>query len=119
MSKIAERYERITAQFTDRVRAVPEDGWNNPSPCEGWTARDVVGHLTQWIPAFFGAQGVDFPAVPSVDDDPVGAWETVQATIATAFMDQSMAAEPVETPFSSQSFAETIDMIVTGDVFTH
>jgi uncharacterized protein (TIGR03086 family) len=25
----------------------------------------------------------------------------------------------VETPFSKQSFAETVDTIVTGDVFTH
>jgi uncharacterized protein (TIGR03086 family) len=119
MSDIAERYERITAQFTDRVRAVPADAWNSPSPCEGWTARDVVGHLAEWIPGFFGSQGVEFPAVPSVQDDPVGAWETVQLTIATALAEPAMAAKQIETPFSTQSLAETVDMIVTGDVFTH
>jgi uncharacterized protein (TIGR03086 family) len=119
MSEIIERYERITGQFTDRVRAVPAEGWDNPSPCEGWTARDVVGHLTEWIPGFFGAQGVEFPPVPSVGDDPVGAWETVQATVARALADPALAAKPVETPFSTQSLAETVDMIVTGDVFTH
>jgi len=119
MSDIAERYERITSQFTDRVRAVPADAWNNPSPCEGWTARDVVGHLTAWIPAFFGSQGVEFPTMPSVQDDPVGAWETVQSTIANALAQPTMAARQIETPFSTQSLAETVDMIVTGDVFTH
>ena len=60
MTEIIERYERITGQFTDRVRAVPADAWDNPSPCEGWTARDVVGHLTGWISEFFGVQGVAF-----------------------------------------------------------
>ncbi len=119
MSELIERFERVTGQFTDRVRAVPADAWDNPSPCEGWTARDIVGHLTQWISAFFGAQGVDFPAVPSVDDDPVGAWETVRATIAKALADPTVAGKPIETPFRTQSFAETVDMIVTGDVFTH
>ena len=119
MSEAIERFERVTGRFTDRVRAVPAYAWDNPSPCEGWTARDVVGHLTQWIPAFFGAQGVAFPAVPSVEDDPVGAWETVQATIAKALADPTIARGPVETPFSTQAFAETVDMIVTGDVFTH
>jgi uncharacterized protein (TIGR03086 family) len=119
MNDIAERYERITAQFTERVRAVPAAAWDKPSPCEGWTARDIVGHLTEWIPGFFGSQGVEFPAVPSVKDDPVGAWETVQATITKALADPAMAAKTVETPFSKQSFAETVDMIVTGDVFTH
>src|SRR6476469_8497323 len=119
MSDIAERYQRITSQFTDRVRGVPTDAWSNPSPCEGWTARDVVGHLTEWIPAFFGAQGVEFPPVPSVQDDPVEAWETVRATVGKALADPATASRQIETPFMTQSFAETVDMIVTGDVFTH
>jgi hypothetical protein len=115
MSDIDERYQRITGEFTARVRAVPLGAWDNPSPCEGWTARDVVGHLTGWIPGFFGAHGVEFPPVPSVQDDPVAAWETVQATLAEALTDPALAARPVETPFSTQSLAETVDMIVTGD----
>lgn len=119
MSDIVERYERISGQFTDRVQAVPPEGWDRPSPCEGWTARDVVGHLTGWIPGFFGAHGVEFPPVPSVQDDPVAAWETVQATLARALADPALAAKAVSTPFSTQSLAETVDMIVTGDVFTH
>ena len=119
MSDIAARYQRITGQFTERVRAVPADAWDNPSPCEGWTARDVVGHLTDWIPAFFGPHGVAFGAIPSVQDDPVGAWESVQAGIAEALADPALAGQQVETPFSAQSLAETVDMIVTGDVFTH
>ena len=119
MSDIAERYERVTTQFTERVRGIPAGSWDNPSPCEGWTARDVVGHLTDWIPGFFGSQGVVFATVPSVKDDPVGAWEVVQSTIAEALADPDLAARQVQTPFSTQSFAETVDMIVTGDVFTH
>jgi uncharacterized protein (TIGR03086 family) len=119
MSEIAERYERVTGQFTERVRAVPEGAWDNPSPCEGWTARHVVGHLSEWIPAFFGAHGVEFPLVPSVADNPVGAWETVRVTIAGALADPALATKQVATPFSTQSLAETVDMIVTGDVFTH
>jgi len=119
MSEIVERYERVTGQFTDRVRAVSTDGWNNPSPCPGWTARDVVGHLTDWIPGVFASAGVDFSAAPSVQEDPVAAWTAVQSAIASALADPDLAAKPVETPFSKQSLAETVDMIVTGDVFTH
>jgi uncharacterized protein (TIGR03086 family) len=119
MEEIAERYHRISKQFTDRVRGVAPDAWENPSPCEGWTARDVVGHLTEWIPGFFGAQGVEFPALPSVDEDPVAAWEAVQAAVGAALADPTVANRDVTTPFSTQSLAETVDMIVTGDVFTH
>ena len=119
MDEITERYERVTQRFTDRVRGAAPDAWDDPSPCEGWTARDVVTHLTTWIPEFFGSQGVRFPAVPSAQDDPVAAWETVQATIAEALADPELAGREVVTPFSTQSLAETVDMIVTGDVFTH
>jgi uncharacterized protein (TIGR03086 family) len=119
MDDITERYERVTGQFTERVRAVPADAWDNPSPCEGWSARDVVGHLTEWIPGFFGQYGVEFPAVPSADQDPVGAWDTVQQTVGTALHDPAAASQEIETPLGTHSFAETVDMIVTGDVFTH
>lgn len=119
MNDILERYDRITGRFTDRVRSVPPGAWDNPSPCEGWTARDVVGHLTEWIPAFFGPQGVEFEAVLSAQDDPVAAWEAVQAAIASALADPALAGKMVETPFSTQSLADTVDMIVTADVFTH
>src|SRR3954469_17648880 len=111
MSDIADRYARITGQFTDRVLAVSPGAWNDPSPCRGWMARDVVGHLTDWIPGFFGPVGVEFPAVPSVQDDPVGAWVTVQTAMASALADPDTAVKQVETPFGKQSFAEAVDML--------
>jgi uncharacterized protein (TIGR03086 family) len=119
MDEIRERFERITGQFTERVAAVPADAWDNPSPCEGWTARDVVGHLTEWIPGFFGSQGVEFPPVPSVQDEPLAAWTVVRDVVAKTLDDPELAAKPVATPVSTQTLAETVDMIVTGDVFTH
>lgn len=30
--------------FESTLRAVGDDGWDEPSACEGWTIRDVVGH---------------------------------------------------------------------------
>lgn len=31
--------------FDSRVAAASSDAWSSPSPCEGWTARDVVAHV--------------------------------------------------------------------------
>ena len=118
MDEILERYDRITGRFSEVVRGVPAGAWDNPSPCEGWTARDVVTHLTEWIAGFFGEQGIEFPPEAS-GDDPVVAWEAVRTTVRAALTDPAVAAKSVETPFMTQSLAETVDMIVTGDVFTH
>lgn len=119
MDDIIERYTRIASQFTDRVRQVSPESWNEDSPCAGWTARDVVGHLTEWIPGFFGAQGVEFGAVPSVDVDPVAAWVAVDRALSAALADPAQATRTIENPFGPTSLAETIDMIVVGDVFVH
>jgi uncharacterized protein (TIGR03086 family) len=119
MDEITERYTRIAGSFTDRVREVAADAWDDASPCEGWTARDVVGHLTEWIPGFFGDQGVAFGDVPSVDVDPVGAWLAVDAALSAALADRAQSARTIENPFGPRSLTETIDMIVVGDVFVH
>ena len=52
MSEIADRYRRVAGRFTERVSEVPDGAWENPAPCEGWVARDVVRHLVEWMPAF-------------------------------------------------------------------
>ena len=72
MSEISDRYRNVAAQFTDRVKAVPDGAWSNPAPCEGWVARNVVRHLTDWLPGyFFGQWDVAARPVPSVDDEPL------------------------------------------------
>jgi len=48
----AERYARIAAAFDRRVVAVSSGRWTNPTPCDGWLARDIVGHLVEWVPGF-------------------------------------------------------------------
>src|SRR5690606_1249129 len=72
--KPAERHRRIAATFTDRVQGTKN--WDAPSPVASWTARDVVRHLVEWLPSFLAAgANVELPKGPSVDDDPVAAWQ--------------------------------------------
>jgi hypothetical protein len=63
----ADRHRHVTSLFTERVLATPS--WDAPAPVEGWTARDVVRHLTEWLPAFLAAgAGADLPHGPGQDD---------------------------------------------------
>ena len=120
MSKISERYRRVAAQFTQRVEAVPDGGWDNPSPCEGWVARDVVGHLVEWLPAFFfGSWGLDQPSGPPVADDPAGAWRAVDRAIQAALDDPEVAGRERDTRMGRSTFGQTIDQICTPDVLIH
>lgn len=67
-TETSDRYRRVAGQFTQRVRQVPADAWQNPSPCEGEVARDVVGHLVDWLPGFFFGR---WDLTPPLDPDEV------------------------------------------------
>jgi uncharacterized protein (TIGR03086 family) len=120
MGEIGERYRNVAAQFTQRVQAVPDDAWGAPAPCEGWVARDVVGHLVEWLPGmFFGTWELAAPPVPSVDDDPVAAWAVVDAAIQAALDDPAVAHAVRSTPMGPITFEDAVAMICTPDVLVH
>jgi uncharacterized protein (TIGR03086 family) len=120
MSEISDRYRTVAAAFTDRVRAVPDGAWDNPAPCDGWVARDVVRHLVEWIPGFFASNtGIELPAGPSVDDDPVGAWTVVDDAIQALLDDPEASAREYDVPMGHMTLEQAIGMICVGDVLVH
>ena len=44
MSENLRLYTAILFGFEHVLRSVPADAWENHSPCEEWTARQVAGH---------------------------------------------------------------------------
>lgn len=120
MSEISERYRRVAAQFTARVDAVPASAWDNPAPCDGWVARDIVGHLVEWLPGFFFGTWDLAPAPgPSVDDDPAGAWRWLDATLQAALDDPAVAGLERDSHMGPTTFERALDMICTPDVLVH
>jgi uncharacterized protein (TIGR03086 family) len=120
MTTISERYRNAADTFGARVREVPADAWERPSPCEGWVARDVVRHLVEWVPGFFGGTaGLDLGAIPSVDDDPAAAWSALDAALQAALDDRSVATRTFEMQGRTETIEGAIGSIVLGDVVIH
>jgi uncharacterized protein (TIGR03086 family) len=120
MSEASERYRKVAAGFTRRVDAVPEGAWDNPTPCEGWVARDIVGHLVEWLPAFFfGTWDIAHPPIPSAAADPAGAWHALNTAIQAALDDPAVATLERETHMGRSTFEQTINTICTADVLIH
>jgi uncharacterized protein (TIGR03086 family) len=120
MTETADRYRKVAGQFRARLEAVPEGAWENPSPCEGWVARDVVAHLVDWLPAyFFPRWGIVAEPGPAASEDPAGAWAVVDAAIQAALDDPAVAGSERDTHTGMASFEQTVDMICTPDVLVH
>lgn len=120
MSEHSERYQRVAAQFTDRVKAVPEGAWENPAPCDGWVARDVVRHLVEWVPGFFSSYaGLELPPGPSVDEDPVAAWGALDDALRAIFDDPTVATREFELHGAGFTIETAIDTFCTNDIVVH
>ncbi|AWB93767.1 TIGR03086 family metal-binding protein [Aeromicrobium chenweiae] len=117
MDTPADAHRRVAAVFSDRVAGVQE--WDVPAPVEGWTARDVVGHLTSWLPGFLSGGGVDLPPGPDVEDDPAAAWWH-HADAVQALLESPRAAEEFSHPHAgTRVLGEVVESFYVADVFMH
>src|SRR5688572_14181522 len=91
MTEISERYRNVAEQLNRRIVAVPSAAWDNDAPCEGWVARDIVRHIVDTSGQFLALAGARPPAGPSVDDDPVGAWDAACDAVLAALEDPVVA----------------------------
>jgi uncharacterized protein (TIGR03086 family) len=116
----AARYRRIADEFTARVTNVPEDAWDRPAPCDGWRARDVVGHLVGWMPGLFlGNAGIPFTPGPSVEEDPAAAWAATDRALQAVLEDSELSARELDLPPGRMTLSHAIDMLGTSDVLIH
>lgn len=82
---IPERFVRALDGFEAVLVATPPNRWLSPSPCEGWCAVDVAGHVTAGLLVIeMRAAGRPLPqADPDwrevAGEDPVASWRTVRA----------------------------------------
>lgn len=116
----AEKYRVIAARFTEVVRGVTD--WDAPTPVAEWRARDVVGHLTGWLPAMVhGGSSFRFENGTSAETDPVGAWEAFDQQVQHLLTDPAAAAILHSNPHTGQDrpLPEVVDQVFTGDVFFH
>jgi uncharacterized protein (TIGR03086 family) len=115
----AERHRQIAGLFTDRVRGTRS--WDAGSPVAGWTARDVVGHLTSWFPGFLASgAGIDLPRGPSVAEDPVAAWQVHCDGVQAVLDDPRTADREFTNPYiGTLPVPGAIDQFYTSDVFMH
>ena len=119
MTEISERYRRLSDAFADRIAAVPADRWDGPSPCEGWTALDVVRHVVETQGMFLGLVNRKLGPLPDVAEDPAGAWDAARATVQSDLEDPARATEEFQGQSGRRSFEDAIDRMINFDLVVH
>ena len=119
MSAIADRYRRHADAFEDKVAAVRSDQWSNQSPCEAWSARDVVSHIVSMHGYMLRPLRRELHTAPSVLDDPLGAFKAARSEVEAVLDDPTLAGVESETPNGRMTVEQQIDEVVSDDMVLH
>ena len=117
----ATRFRGVAGRFTEVAAGVSPDQWNNPTPCTGWVARDVVSHLVEWVPAFLAeGAGLQFAEMPSVADDPAAAWAVLNRELQNVLDDPTTVNHEFNHPRAgTHPLDRAIVGFILGDVLVH
>ncbi|MBK8460122.1 MAG: TIGR03086 family protein [Micropruina sp.] len=107
---------------SDRLGAllavVPADRWDAPSPCVGWTARDVLDHVVTTQRQFMGQHGLDLGAAPDLVTDPASAWQQHAATVHAALCG-GLSEREYDGFFGPTTIGASIDAFYGFDLVVH
>lgn len=110
-------FEQRAEEFTRVVEAVDAD-WDAPSPCEDWSARDVVGHVIGTQRGFLSQQGLDAGAEPDLAD-PVAAWREQRTHVSAVLAADGVASREYDGYFGPTTIAATIADFYGWDLVVH
>ncbi|ANY25705.1 maleylpyruvate isomerase family mycothiol-dependent enzyme [Gordonia terrae] len=117
-SPLLDHYALLADGFAAILDDAPADTWTASSPCEGWTGRDVVGHVIDTQREFFARHDVDLGPTPSLDD-PAAAWHTHRDTVAGLLADPSVGERAFDGHFGPTTIGETLIRFYGFDMIAH
>jgi uncharacterized protein (TIGR03086 family) len=97
MSEGLRHYIRAVYGLDHVLRLVADDAWDRPSPCEGWSVRDVTGHAIGVVHNVAARTGMgelvdvftDRPA-SIAGDDPYATWSEIRDRVLEALDHQGV-----------------------------
>jgi uncharacterized protein (TIGR03086 family) len=116
---IATRYASANASLDDVIGRVPPDGWSAASPCEGWTALDVLTHMRDSQRSFLVDRGLDLGAERDLASDPVAGWRQHSAAVQSRLDDPEVVSTEYDGYFGRTTIGETIARFHLFDMYVH
>ena len=119
MNHTAAQYESTQQRLTAVLDAVPPHRWTDPSPCAGWTARDVLRHVVETQRDLLTGRGIDLGAAPDLDADPASAWREHAKRVLEAICDDAVPATAYDSHFGPTTLGATLEQFYVWDMLVH
>jgi uncharacterized protein (TIGR03086 family) len=95
---VLDRFPRALDGFEAALAGVARDRWSSPSPCDGWSAADVAGHVIAGLREtealargrYEENEAAEHPG-SVIGDDPLVAWRRARADLMEALAPSALA----------------------------
>jgi uncharacterized protein (TIGR03086 family) len=121
MSENLQQFTQSVYTLDAVVARTAADAWDNDSPCEGWSARDVVGHavgVLNGITHFASGGDPQFPETPDDLSAPAALWSECRDEVLGA-LDQPGALQHRDAYWFGDMSVDDLIGIVQWDPMTH
>ncbi|CAN5905874.1 TIGR03086 family metal-binding protein [soil metagenome] len=119
MDTTAAQYQELAERFAGIADAVDAARWDAPSPCEGWSAADVIDHIVTTQRDFLGSHDIDVGQAPDVAADPAKAWHAHADAVAGALAQPGVAETTFNGFFGPTTVGETLARFYGFDMIVH
>lgn len=118
-STTQQAYGDADRRLREVLDSAPTPRWDAPSPCEGWSAADVVAHLVDAQGDFLSPHGADLGERPDVGADPAAAWRRHADLVSGALSDEALPVTAFDGFFGPTTVSATLERFHVWDVLVH
>ncbi|MEE8603123.1 maleylpyruvate isomerase family mycothiol-dependent enzyme [Euzebya tangerina] len=115
---IDQQFRTLADPFIALARTLTPEEWQQDSPCDGWTAADVVDHVITTQQAFFDGHEIDLPAA-SGNRDPAATLEVHVERVVNSLSDPAVPATTFDGFFGPTTVGDTLLRFYGFDMVVH
>ena len=119
MSENSDKYRRAVDGLSAVVDATSD--WSAASPCSGWSAAHVIGHVMggmQMISTAKTGEPPNYDPMANAGDDPAGNFAAARELALSTLTDEYLS-KPIQSPMGEMPLDQMVGMILTNDVLIH
>lgn len=117
MHPILEQFNAYADRFGAVVDPAGPDAWHGASPCEGWTARDVLDHVVDSQRDFLARQ--ELALEPRPDGSPQQVWATHLADVRRVLGEGAVLDREFDSYFGRSTIGATLATFFNLDLVIH
>jgi uncharacterized protein (TIGR03086 family) len=116
---VLQAYSRLADRFGDVVDRLDDADWERPSPCDDWSAREVLRHVVSTQRDFLAQRGVDASTAVDLQTDPRAAWHAHDDRVRALLNDPAVASREYDGVFGRTTVGASIVTFYGFDLVVH